>query len=281
MHGESDEKLLERARAGDARALAALVEQYQASVYRFGMKMCGNPEDAKDVLQDTLLAMARGVREFRGASSIATWLYAIARSYCLKKRRKSTFAPAVERSLDTEPTLETAELASPAKGPDEAVFGRQVERALEQAIAALEPGNREVLILRDVEGLSALQVAEVLGLGVAAVKSRLHRARLEVRAALAPLLDAPGEPQQPAPAACPDVLNLFSQHLEDEVSAEVCAVMEKHLEGCSRCRSACDSLKRALALCKTSGTAIEVPPSVQATVKHALRDFLAAKPSPA
>ena len=77
MRDEADHHLLEAARSGDDLALERLLERHQAQVSRFGMKMCRDPEDAKDVLQDTLLAMARGVRDFRGASSISTWLYTI------------------------------------------------------------------------------------------------------------------------------------------------------------------------------------------------------------
>jgi RNA polymerase sigma-70 factor, ECF subfamily len=242
-------------------------------VYRFGMKMCRDPEDAKDVLQDTLLAMARGVRDFRGASSISTWLYTIARSFCIKKRRRSKFAPETERSLDTDVAGEAKRLAAPGENPDDAMAGKQVERALEQAILGLDPMYREVLLLRDVEGLTAPEVAEVVGASVQAVKSRLHRARLSVREHVAPLLGV--EPAAPGPGTCPDVLTMFSQHLEDEISAELCAEMERHLEACGRCRGACDSLKRTLALCRTSGPAVEVPAAVQASVKKALRNFLA------
>jgi RNA polymerase sigma-70 factor (ECF subfamily) len=272
----SDETLLAAARAGDARALETLLERHEAEVYRFGMKMCGDPEDAKDVLQDTLLAMARGVRDFRGASSISTWLYAIARSYCIKKRRRSKFAPQErsldERSLDTDVALEAEHLADARAGADEALIGKQVAWALEEAIAGLEPMYREVLLLRDVEGLTAPEVAEVLGVTPQAVKSRLHRARLAVRERVAPLLGI-----EPAPAAagtCPDVLTMFSQHLEDEISADVCAEMERHLERCGRCRGSCESLKRTLALCRTSAPRLAVPASVQASVRTALRTFL-------
>lgn len=273
---ETDDRLLERARLGDRVALERLLEHYQGSIYRFGMRMCGDPEDAKDVLQETLLAMARGVREFRGASSVSTWLYTIARSFCIKKRRKSQFAPAREQSLETDVPREAATLTDSRPRPDEAVSTKQLERALEGAIASLEPGHREVLLLRDVEGLSAPEVAEVLGLTVQAVKSRLHRARLSVRDRMAPLLGIPGATSRPA-ATCPDVLDLFSRHLEDEVSPEVCAEMEHHLEGCERCRGACDSLKRTLALCRTAEAPVGVPPAVQARVKAALQDFLAAR----
>jgi RNA polymerase sigma-70 factor (ECF subfamily) len=269
----SDEQLLAAARAGDQVALETLLERHQAQVYRFGMKMCRDPEDAKDVLQDTLLAVARGVRNFRGASSISTWLYTIARSFCIKERRRSKFAPEEERSLDTDAAVEAARLPAPGDNPDEALAGREIERALEQAIARLEPMYREILLLRDVEGLTAPEVAEVVGISVDAVKSRLHRARLSVRAHVAPLLGV--EPAPPAAGGCPDVLMTFSQHLEDEISAERCAEMERHLEGCARCRGTCESLKRTLALCRTVGPSAPVPASVQASVKTALRTFLA------
>jgi RNA polymerase sigma-70 factor (ECF subfamily) len=273
----TDQELLDQARAGDRRALEALLARHQPRVYRFGLKMCRDPEDAQDVLQDTLLAMARGVRDFRGASSISTWLYTIARSYCIKKRRKSKFAPADMQSIDTNADVDAVQLADPGQRPDDALADRQVRSALEQAIAALEPKYREVLLLRDEEGLTAPEVAEVLGISVQAVKSRLHRARLQVRERVAPLLgiQVPPEPD-PAPGApCPDIPRLFSRYLENEIGPSVCAEMEQHLAGCPRCRRACDSLKRTLELCRTAGTAVEVPPAVQASVKVALRDFLA------
>jgi RNA polymerase sigma-70 factor (ECF subfamily) len=268
---DASAELLERARAGDQGALEALLERHQAQVYRFGLKMCRDPEDAKDVLQDTLLAMARSVHGFRGASSLSTWLYAIARSFCLKKRRRSKHAPE-QRSLESEATAETQALADPGRAPDEEVAGRQVEHALEQAIAALEPMYREVLILRDIEGLTAPEVAEVLGVSVQAVKSRLHRARLSVRGRVAPLLGIPAEPA--AAGTCPDVLMLLSRHLEHEISQDVCTAMERHLETCGRCRGACESLKRTLALC-TSTPAVEVPRKLQESVRAAIRGVLA------
>lgn len=282
---EANVTLLERARAGDREALEQLLELHQGQVYRFGMKMCRDEEDAKDVLQDTLIAMARGVRDFRGASSISTWLYTIARSFCIKKRRRSTFAPREERSLDTDVDAGAAPLADPAKGPEELLAGRQVEQALEDAIGALEPMYREVLVLRDVEGLTAPEVAEVLGVSVQAVKSRLHRARLSVREHVAPMLGIPGGIHAPLPAAqgtCPgDILQMLSQHLENEISADVCAEMERHVAACGRCRGACDSLRRTLAMCRASGASGEsgsaVPAAVQASVKVALRNFLAEK----
>jgi RNA polymerase sigma-70 factor (ECF subfamily) len=268
-----DEALLAEAQAGDHQALEALLERHQGQVYRFGMKMCGNPEDAEDVLQETLLAMARGIRKFRGASSLSTWLYTIARSACIKHRRRSKFAPREASSLET---AEAKGLANPAHRADEALAAKQVARALEQAIDELEPMYREVLVLRDAEGLTAPEVAEVLGVTTQAVKSRLHRARLSVRERIAPLLGIPTDLPETT-GLCPEVLTLFSQCLEDEISAEVCAEMQRHLERCGHCRGGCDTLRQTLALCRASATTTEVPAPVQASVRAALRAFLAAR----
>jgi len=273
----SDDDLLASARAGNPRALEELLERHEPQVYRFGMKMCRDPEDAKDVLQDTLLAMARGIRDFRGASSLSTWLYTIARSFCIKRRRRSQFAPEEERSLDTELGAEASRLAHPGAAPDETLAGKRVKAALEEAIGALDPMYREVLLLRDVEGLTAPEVAAVVGASVQAVKSRLHRARLSVREKVAPLLGVNLDLAAAGPGPCPDVLTLFYLHLEDEISADLCAEMERHLEACGRCRGACESLRQSLSLCRTSASAAEVPRSVQESVRSALRLYVSEK----
>ncbi|MCA9632017.1 MAG: sigma-70 family RNA polymerase sigma factor [Myxococcales bacterium] len=270
---DSDDALLQAAKSGDAAALEALLARYQNQVYRFGMRMCRDPEDAKDVLQDTLIATARGVRDFRGASSISTWLYSIARSFCIKKRRRSKFAPEVERSLDTEVGEQVIAMADGGRLPEDAVAGKQIQEALERAIGSLEPMYREVLVLRDVEGLSAQEVAEVLDISVQAVKSRLHRARIAVRNQMLPLLNE--QPSDSAGPSCPDVLQLFSQHLEDEISRETCERMERHLENCAHCRTTCESLKQSLAMCRTAAPNVPVPEDVQRLVRVALKQALA------
>lgn len=108
---------------------------------------------------------------------------------------------------------------------------------------------------------------------VQAVKSRLHRARLSVRAQIAPLLGIPTD-LSAAAGTWSDVLALLSSHLEGEVSAEICAEMERHIEACPRCKGACDSLKRTLSLCHAAAPAPQIPIAVQASVKVALRNFL-------
>lgn len=267
----SESSLLDAARAGDRAALEALLAENQARIYRFSKAMCREPRDAEEVLQDTMLALARGVADIRGPS-VSTWLYAVARSYCARRRRRGRFAPNPGQlaSVDELP------LVDPGERADLALDARRLDRALHEAIFALDPGLREVMVLRDVEGLSAAEVAETLGLSEAAVKSRLHRARRQVRDALAPMLsvdDPRAEGTPAAGAACPDILRQLSRDLEGEISPRTCARMERHLAGCPRCRQTCDSLKRTLALCRAVPTP-EVPPELQRSVRVAIREFL-------
>jgi RNA polymerase sigma-70 factor (ECF subfamily) len=261
------DEVLEAARAGDAQALEELLKEHQARIYRFGLKMCGQPEDAQDVVQETMFAAARTIRGFRGTSSISTWLYSIARSFCIKKRRRSVFAPEVV-SLDAE-SENAREAAGPAPDPERTLAEREMAAALGSAIADLDPGMREVLVLRDVEGLSAAEVAKVTGLGVAAVKSRLHRARLAVRERLGPLVH-PVLPPAPGPGGCPDVVALLSRHLEGDIAPEVCADMERHVSRCPRCGAACESLRRTLRLCSTTPP-VALPPSLKESIRKGIR----------
>jgi RNA polymerase sigma-70 factor (ECF subfamily) len=268
----SDEPaLLLAARRGDRAALTELLARHQHRVFGFGVKMCGDAEDAKDVAQDTLLTMARTVRDFRGDSSLATWLYTVARSFCIKKRRRTKGAPAHHEPLDQATQERHAE---PAATPEQMLLGRETRETVAAALDQLEPEAREVVVLRDIEGLSAAEVAEVIGVSVAAVKSRLHRARAALRERLLAVVG--GEPAAPAPASCPDVLTLLSRKLEDEISPEVCAEMEQHVAGCPHCTNLCDSLKRTLALCKALPSP-EVPTQVQASLRQAVAAALAEK----
>jgi RNA polymerase sigma-70 factor (ECF subfamily) len=132
--------------------------------------------------------------------------------------------------------------------PDAELARRELGVALEAAIDALDPSMREVIVLRDVEGLSASEVARVVGTSAEAVKSRLHRARAALRARLEPHLGR-GVPTVPSDPACPDIVDVLSRHLEGDASSDACAAMEAHLERCASCSAACGSLRRAVALC--------------------------------
>lgn len=257
----SDDALLALAREGDRAALEALLARYQPLVHRYASSMCRQPQDAEGVSQETLLAAARSVGGFRGDASASTWLFTIARSFCIKRRRR--------HSLPVTP-LHESEPAAVAPSPEDSAADQQLHEALIAAIGALDLRYREVLVLRDVEGLSAAEVADITGLSVANVKSRLHRARRSVREAMEGVL---GEPALPRGPDCPDMVALYSRYLEDDLDPAVCARMQEHLAGCSACSRSCDGLKQTLALCR-AGPSEPVPERVQAQVRERLKEIL-------
>jgi len=261
-----EKALVEKAREGDTHALTTLLERVQPQLYRFSLRMCRHKEDAEDVLQESMLALSRSVSEFRGTSTVSTWLFTVARRFCMKKRGKSARTPgAVEHTeLLQEERLSTE--VQRGENPELNAQDRELSRDLEEAIRSLAPKYREVFLLRDGEGLTAKEVAEVLGISVAAVKSRLHRARGELRTALRGASDSRKN-------GCPDMVLMLSQYLEGELTSDVCSQMEEHVEACSPCKDECDDLKGLLRVCKESSC--EVPLDVQRKVRASLKKALA------
>jgi RNA polymerase sigma-70 factor (ECF subfamily) len=154
-------------------------------IYRYASRLCGETEAAKDLVQETFLNAYRGFKNFRGDAQISTWLYTIASRVCLRMRRKRKGAPERELSLDEFIPTSDGEfrLQIPVDGlsPEDALQNKQLREALDTAIGKLPKKYKMVLVLRDMEGLSAKEVGAIVGLNERAVKSRLHRARLFVR----------------------------------------------------------------------------------------------------
>lgn len=265
---EPDAELLSRVRAGDGHAMEQLLARYQGSLLRFSLRMCHNPADAEEVTQESLLAAARGMAEFRGEASLSSWLYSIARSFCIKQQRGLA---ANARRTATVSHDEAFALADPQPSPDQAASDRELVDAVDRALAELPADYREVLLLRDVEGLTAPEVAASLALNVPQVKSRLHRARAALRQHLMPLLDAPTEAQgAAADTGCPDIAETFSQYLEGEISPDLCDRMQAHVDSCAHCRNTCDSLKRTLAICHAVPSPV-VPQAIQDALRAEVR----------
>jgi RNA polymerase sigma-70 factor, ECF subfamily len=154
-------------------------------IYRFAYRLCGDAESAKDLVQETFLHAYQGLKDFRGEARVSTWLYTIASRACIRMRRKRKGQPKHELSLEEfVPTSEGEfRLQIPMDGlsPEEALQNKELRQALDQAIEKLPEKYRIVLVLRDMEGLSAKEVGTIMRLNERAVKSRLHRARLFVR----------------------------------------------------------------------------------------------------
>jgi RNA polymerase sigma-70 factor (ECF subfamily) len=247
-----DRALLEAARAGDRAAIAQLLRAWEPRLYRFGLRMCGDAESAREVLQDTLLAALKGVHHFRGEAALSTWFFALARSFCVRQRRNTH-----------QPLGEAEEKALPDQGalPDAQTHARELGEVLQAALLTLKPEQREVVVLKDVEGLSAEDIAAVLQEDVTAVKSRLHRARVELRTTLRAVLEPQGGP------TCPALIAELSDH--PTVDRATCELVETHVEGCATCQGSADPLRRTVALCRALPGG-EVPPAIRAAVRHAL-----------
>lgn len=264
----AEARLIAAARRGDEKALSQLLTLAAGPAERFSRGFCRNPHDAEDLVQDVLATLLKSLDSFRGESSLSTWTYVVAKRACGRMRKRaSRMVPLPE----ADATLAGA--PDPSAGPARRLERRQLGEALERAIAALPMAHREVLVLRDVEGLPAAEVGAVLGLGERAVKSRLHRARLAVRAQLAPYMggDAP-----PPAASCPDTAHMLSRYIEGELNPAVCARMEEHVRACPSCGEACDTLREVLGACRAYGAA-QVSPEVRRAVKQAVRAVIAVR----
>jgi RNA polymerase sigma-70 factor (ECF subfamily) len=192
LEPKAESELIQASQAGDAKAMDDLVRAYQSRVYSFAMRMCRNVEDAKDILQDTFLGMVRSIRDFREESRFTTWLYRIASNACLKKRRRGVHDPAPEQELSLDALMpqpdsegRRPEIPDWSEDAEQALLRGELGKQMEVAIDKLPREYKIVLVLRDVEGFSAEETAEMLQLSVPAVKSRLHRARVFVRRELA------------------------------------------------------------------------------------------------
>lgn len=258
----TDAALLQRIQKGDARAMDELLALHEARIYRFGLRMCGNEDDARDVLQETLLAAFKNLSSFRGEAQLSTWLFQIARSFCLKQRRRREGEPATHDDLDSS---EVRHVATKEPSGDTRTHARQVGEVIGAAIAGLGPEAREAIVLRDVEGLSAEEAAAVVGIEPGALKSRLHRARLALKQQLSAVLE-----DQPGSIACPELAQELSAYAGSEIDQAACERIEQHLNGCKNCRQACEALKRTVSLCRAIPGG-EVPASVKAAVRRALR----------
>jgi RNA polymerase sigma-70 factor, ECF subfamily len=175
---QEEASLVVRLRQGDRRAFEELVIAYQHRVFGVALRMLGNRAEAEDIAQETFLRAHRAMHEFRGEARLHTWLYAIASRLCLNR-----LASADHRLVRSD---EEALAAAPAGEPSAAAVLERAEldAAVREAIAALPGDRRIVVVLRDVEGLSYEEIGETLGLEPGTVRSRLHRARLDLKAKL-------------------------------------------------------------------------------------------------
>ena len=185
--GEEEARLVERLVARDERAFNTLVRAYERRVFALVLRMIGNRAEAEDLAQEVFVQVFKAVGSFRGESKLSTWIYRIAVNLC-KNRVKYLRVRHTNEQDELEALQERLPMGQGVHSnvaqidrPDEMMAGKQVEHIVQQAILQLEPTFRECLVLRDVEELSYEEIGAITGLPEGTVKSRIHRARAQLK----------------------------------------------------------------------------------------------------
>jgi RNA polymerase sigma-70 factor (ECF subfamily) len=182
-----DTALLERAQQGDVAAFEGLVARHRSRVYGLALRMLNSPDDAAEVLQESFLSAYRNLQNFRGDAQFGSWVYRIAANHALMRLRHRRVVNQVESSIETPQFNDRGSLVdevSDFRDAEGEAMDKELRGAIEQAAARLGDEYREVFVLKDLEGMSYEEIAELTHSTVPAVKSRLHRARLSLRAAI-------------------------------------------------------------------------------------------------
>ena len=182
---DKDFELIRAINSGQFDRFPDLVKRYEQKLYNFSLRMCRDPADAEDTVQETFLNVFKYLKDFRYETKFKNWLYRVAASTCIKKRRKSKFAPERELSLDEfYPQIEVEvpdRVPEWARMPLDKLLNNELLDKISEAIFTLPEKYRLVIVLRDIEGFSTAETAQILNLSDANVKVRLHRARLFLR----------------------------------------------------------------------------------------------------
>jgi len=264
MRTEIDQAIVLLKRGGDD-ALEKAIELLQRSVFAFGMRVCGQREDAEDTMQEVLVKAIPYLPKFDNAGALAKWLYRVAKNHCLMSRRKSKFAPKQELSLEElmPDRKELALLNGPlAIDPESAALRGEPGQRLREAVRNLPPHYRIVIVLRDMEGFTDEEVGEITGLRPGTVRIRLHRARLFVRRELAKAQEGAkggaavrarrNSVLSPGTGGCRKMFAGLSDYLDGELDDFSCKEIEAHLNDCKPCKKFLRSLEATIQSCRRS-----------------------------
>ena len=258
------ERAVQLLQRGDDQALEQALALLQNTVFSFSMKVCGQREDAEDTMQEVLVKSVPYLPKFESPKALVVWLYKVAKNRCLMSRRRSKFAPKPDLSLEElmPDRKELERLAADGINPEMFAIRSEQAARLREAIQKLPPPYRIVLVLRDMEGLTDDEVAEITGLRAGTVRVRLHRARLFVRKELMRPRKQPGSTRvpsiasrgvaaaKPRPARCKAMFAELSNYLDEQLDDSLCEELERHLGGCDPCQAFLANLEATIEECR-------------------------------
>lgn len=251
-------------------AVPRLVEEHGAKLYHLALKFCGHPEDAEDLVQQVFMLAFRKWGQFKGDAAPTTWLYTIAARQCQRSRRRRSGEPRRFESMEEllpSKERQVVDLPANAESPLDATMRHEAIEALEQEIGRLPTPMRMPLVLKDIVELPVADVAQILGLKPATVKTRVHRARLMLRRALArtlPKRDAPHPPH--SKQVCLDLLDAKQEALDRGVEFPV-----PQGDVCERCQALFATLDLGVDLCHELGS-VRLSPALRQTIAARLAD---------
>ncbi len=182
---DGDVALVQRAKQGDVDAFARLAAKYKDKIYNYVARMCGGPSEAEDLTQEVFIRAFVAIRRFRGAATFQTWLYKIATNIALdalrRRRRAGPPAFSLDAPIETDESPVQRELADSSRDPHQTAAVRELQQEVRQAIDGLSEKLRIVVVLFDIQGLSYEEIADILGVPLGTVKSRLFNARMALR----------------------------------------------------------------------------------------------------
>lgn len=253
-----------------SQAVSRLMEEHGGKIYGLGLRLCGSPEEAEDLVQETFLQAFRNWDRFEGRSSPSSWLYTIASRLCRRRHRRRSGEPArmepLEKLLPSGES-DVPDVPDPGEGPFDEHLRREAREAVEAALPEIPLHFRLPLVLKDIAELSIPEIAQALGLREATVKTRIHRGRLALRRELAKQL-----PRRPAPPpdhdrrACLDLLHAKQEALDRRVPLPLAPG-----ELCSRCRSLFSTLDLTQEACHAISRG-ELPPAVRDLLRRRLAE---------
>jgi RNA polymerase sigma-70 factor (ECF subfamily) len=197
----SETELARAVLIGEPDAFERFVQHFRSKIFRYSWLMCGSPDDAEEVAQETLLKVFENIGQLREPEHVRAWVFRIARNACLMQRRRSVFAP--ERELALEELLPAEEPAGETRPVEREMLDSELRAVLDRAILELPPIYRPVVVLRDLEELTTEETAQILDVSTDVVKTRLHRGRAALRQTLDCYLNNRCLEEQPSPDPAP------------------------------------------------------------------------------